>query len=599
MRASSELSAQRSDADAQADGAVGEINALATQIGGLNDSIAKLVAVGQAPNDLLDVRDKLLDDLSKLAPTTVSYGSNSVATVTVGGLTVVDPSGAISRTRTEFDGQFPTPLGTGKLGALLDVYQNVLPGYQARLDELAVALHDDVNAVHQSGFDLAGNAGGAFFAGASITGAADLAVDPALIADASKVAAAGAPGAPGDSANALRIIGLRTGTTAPPVSTLGTTYDDFYTGLISDLGVAAQTATRDRDTVDAVVNALTSPPRERLRRLARRGDDEPRALPARVRGRRPRHLDDGRDARHDREARPVMRATGSQVIRQTLFDLNHVTEQLAKDQRQLSGGKAINQPEDDPFGAGRALFLRGEVGDVQQFQRTINEGTAWLETTDIALNNVTGAVQRLRELVVQAANGTNDQGGLDAIKAEVAQLKESIREQANSTFAGRYIFSGTTTTTKPYPAPSNANVGNTGAVQRHRARPDGRRQPDRAGGLRPRRNEPVRPDRYDPGPARERRQGGPRLDGALRSRRRLRPDPERARQRGRSLEPPRHPDEPTQGPRGQRHRPALQDGGRRHGQDHGVLRDPPGDLPGGPPGRCQGHPALAARLPAC
>jgi flagellar hook-associated protein 3 FlgL len=161
-----------------------------------------------------------------------------------------------------------------------------------------------------------------------------------------------------------------------------------------------------------------------------------------------------------------MRATGNQIVRQTLFDLNKVTERLAKDQRQLSGGKAISQPEDDPFGAGRAIFLRGEISDVQQFQRTINEGTAWLDTSDIALNNVTGAVQRLRELVMQAANGTNDQGGLDAIAAEVGQLKETIREQANTTFAGRFIFSGTATTTRPYPGPGNTTAGNAGSVQR-------------------------------------------------------------------------------------------------------------------------------------
>ena len=54
---------QRNDADAQASSVVDQINSISTQIAGLNDSISKLVAVGQTPNDLMDTRDKLIDDL--------------------------------------------------------------------------------------------------------------------------------------------------------------------------------------------------------------------------------------------------------------------------------------------------------------------------------------------------------------------------------------------------------------------------------------------------------------------------------------------------------------------------------------------------------
>src|SRR5262249_27904838 len=154
--AASDLSAQRTDADNQANSTVDQINSISTQISGLNDSIQKLVAVGQTPNDLLDARDKLIDDLSALGNTTVSYSGNNVATVSVGGLTVVDPSGATARTRSDFDAQFPSAMNatSGKLGALIDAYQNVIPGVQGQLDKLAVAIHDDVNAVHAQGFDL-------------------------------------------------------------------------------------------------------------------------------------------------------------------------------------------------------------------------------------------------------------------------------------------------------------------------------------------------------------------------------------------------------------------------------------------------------------
>jgi flagellar hook-associated protein 3 FlgL len=162
----------------------------------------------------------------------------------------------------------------------------------------------------------------------------------------------------------------------------------------------------------------------------------------------------------------MIRPTQDMTARQTLWDITSVADRLSRVQQQLSSGKLIQQPEDDPFGAGRALFLRDEVSNIQQFQRNINEGQAWLQTSDIALGNVTDLVQRVRELVVQGANGTLDQGGLNAIASEIGQLKQSLREQGNATFSGRYVFAGTQTNTPPFPTGSNAYAGNTGIVQR-------------------------------------------------------------------------------------------------------------------------------------
>ena len=104
-----------------------------------------------------------------------------------------------------------------------------------------------------------------------------------------------------------------------------------------------------------------------------------------------------------------MRFTNDLLARHTLFDLGNITERLATVQRQLSTGKRIGQPEDDPFGAGRSVFLRNELSDVQQYQRNIGEAGAWLNASDVALGNAGDLLQRVRELVVQAANGTQDQ----------------------------------------------------------------------------------------------------------------------------------------------------------------------------------------------
>ncbi len=162
----------------------------------------------------------------------------------------------------------------------------------------------------------------------------------------------------------------------------------------------------------------------------------------------------------------MMRVTQQTLARQTLFDLNGTTNRLAQLQNQLSTGKQITRPEDDPFGTGRALSLRDELSDTQQFQRNINDGVAWLQQSDSALGNANDVMSRVRTLVVQAGNGTNDPNSLKAIQTEISQLKESLREQANTTIDGRYVFSGTQTKTQPFPAPGNSFVGNTNPVQR-------------------------------------------------------------------------------------------------------------------------------------
>ena len=177
--------------------------------------------------------------------------------MTVGGLVVVDPSGATARTRAEFDTQFGSgALSAGKLRGLIDGFVNAIPNMTAKLDALAIALHDAINTQHAAGFDLAGMGGGLLLHGRRDH--VGLAARRRPGADRQREPDRGLGqrgGAPGDSGNALAIIGLRANP-APAGSTLGTTFDDYYTAMISALGTEAQGAERDQDTFDGVVLSL-------------------------------------------------------------------------------------------------------------------------------------------------------------------------------------------------------------------------------------------------------------------------------------------------------------------------------------------------------
>ena len=70
-------------------------------------------------------------------------------------------------------------------------------------------------------------------------------------------------------------------------------------------------------------------------------------------------------------------------------------------QEQLSSGKRISTPEDDPYGAGLAISLKNQLADIQQYQSNISDAQAWTQTADATLGNVTDILQRARELVVR------------------------------------------------------------------------------------------------------------------------------------------------------------------------------------------------------
>jgi flagellar hook-associated protein 3 FlgL len=144
------------------------------------------------------------------------------------------------------------------------------------------------------------------------------------------------------------------------------------------------------------------------------------------------------------------RITTSMTTRVILADLEAVTERLAKTQQKMASGKEINVPSDDPFGTTRALEFRSELEENRQYQRNVQEATAWQNVTDTALGQIGDYTLRARELLVQGATDTVSPEGRQAIAAEVDQLIDSIKSEANAQYAGRYVFSGSQTQTPPY-----------------------------------------------------------------------------------------------------------------------------------------------------
>jgi flagellar hook-associated protein 3 FlgL len=119
-------------------------------------------------------------------------------------------------------------------------------------------------------------------------------------------------------------------------------------------------------------------------------------------------------------------------------------------QLQLSSGRKINKPSDDPVGITYSLRYRAELSSNEQYTKNVDSALSWLDYNDTVLGQAGDVVQKIRELTVQASTGSNPQSALDSINAEVMQLKEQLVDIANSTLNGKYIFNGEQYNSKPY-----------------------------------------------------------------------------------------------------------------------------------------------------
>ncbi len=109
----------------------------------------------------------------------------------------------------------------------------------------------------------------------------------------------------------------------------------------------------------------------------------------------------------------------------------------------LSTGKRINSAKDDAAGLAIASTMTAQIRGMSQGVRNANDGISLAQTAEGALNEVSNMVQRMRELTVQALNGTNDTDAKTNIQSELDQLAGQIKSTLeNSEFNGTKLFNG-------------------------------------------------------------------------------------------------------------------------------------------------------------
>lgn len=272
------LDSQLSNLDQQIDStikvSIDDINVLSQGIVDLNKSIAESLAAGHQPNDLLDKRDKLVNDLSALVSINVVEQDNGAVNIFIGNgqalvvgntrttlSAIADNSTNPPRTAIGFG---PSQINVtqqitgGEIGGALLARTQVVDTTRAELDLLAESIVTAFNNVHSVGVDLDGATGGDFFAAAGTTAATiSMAIsDPRHIAASSSGVVSGV----GNNENALALAALQNDKTTvevnpgpPPVTQ---SFNDQYGAIVSQVATRTNQATVSQQTQAGLVSQI-------------------------------------------------------------------------------------------------------------------------------------------------------------------------------------------------------------------------------------------------------------------------------------------------------------------------------------------------------
>lgn len=147
----------------------------------------------------------------------------------------------------------------------------------------------------------------------------------------------------------------------------------------------------------------------------------------------------------------------SDAFIQTLTnELEKQTANLGNLQLQLSTGRALNRPSDDPAAVTQVLALSSQATQLTSWQNNVQTATSWLGIANATANNVLATLQSARSLLLQSMNsGTQSAVTYQALGTQLQGVANNLLSLANTQFEGRAIFAGTSASLQAFDASGN------------------------------------------------------------------------------------------------------------------------------------------------
>jgi flagellar hook-associated protein 3 FlgL len=154
-----------------------------------------------------------------------------------------------------------------------------------------------------------------------------------------------------------------------------------------------------------------------------------------------------------------MRVSNDTLRSAFLAALDDARRRIMETQHQVSTGLRINSPADDPVAAARVAHLDASLSRLDQYQANAVFARNQLGLEEESLNAAIGNLQRIRELTLQANNGTASDGDRQVIAAEIRQHRDALLAIANTTDVdGRHLFAGYREETVPFTTNASGSV---------------------------------------------------------------------------------------------------------------------------------------------
>jgi len=145
-----------------------------------------------------------------------------------------------------------------------------------------------------------------------------------------------------------------------------------------------------------------------------------------------------------------MRVTFSTSFRETMADVNRAAEELAASERQVSSGRRLNQPSDDPAAASAVISDQAALSQIDAYLGASDAATSRLTVVDTTLSDIIDKITAAKTAALGARGSAQTASQRDAAAAELQGILEALVGDFNAQFNGAYLFSGTSATTPPY-----------------------------------------------------------------------------------------------------------------------------------------------------
>jgi flagellar hook-associated protein 3 FlgL len=155
---------------------------------------------------------------------------------------------------------------------------------------------------------------------------------------------------------------------------------------------------------------------------------------------------------------PYTRITNGYLSERVVQNLFTNRSKLVDLQTQISSGKRISKPSDDVVASTSLVNANNSLSRIENYLKNVDVAQNEVDTADKVLLSAIDYINEARELTIQAANASSGPQELLAIKAQIDQIVDQMKDIGNTKFGTKYIFGGRTTDAPPFEVPANGQI---------------------------------------------------------------------------------------------------------------------------------------------